>query len=324
MAGVLILGEVDRQGALTLSSLQLATAGRSLAQELNEPLMGALFGTDLQGAAQAFQCGLSTLYLAQTPALAPYSLDAYIDAARTLIEASNPSVVLFIQGAPAREWVPALAARMQAGLVTNCSALSMKDDALIATKPVNGGNVIGTFVISGDLRMVMIRTGAFSACEISANTSEVNVSLSLCTSSRVKILSEEFPDTAQGQRLKEARIVIAGGRGVGGESNWHYISEAARALCAAVGCSRPVAESGWIAPSQQVGLSGTSVAPSLYIAVGISGAPQHLAGITAAKVVAAINNDENADIFKRADFGVVDDFAEVLQGFTERIRQLRP
>jgi electron transfer flavoprotein alpha subunit len=116
---------------------------------------------------------------------------------------------------------------------------------------------------------------------------------------------------------------VAGGRGVGGPENWHYIEEASAALGAAMGCSRPVADSGWVPSSHQVGISGTSVAPDLYIAVGISGAAQHLSGITAARKVVAINNSPDAEIFMRADYGVVGDYREVLPAFVERVKQLR-
>ena len=139
---------------------------------------------------------------------------------------------------------------------------------------------------------------------------------------QVEVLSEEVQSNQSG-RLKEAKKIVAGGRGIGGPEHWHWIEEAAAVLDASVACSRPVADSGWVPSRHQVGLSGTSVAPDLYIAVGISGAPQHLAGITGAKTVVAINTEAGAEIFKRADWGVVDDYKQVLRGFTERVAQLR-
>ena len=142
-------------------------------------------------------------------------------------------------------------------------------------------------------------------------------------SARVTVLDEQSAAATAGPRFKDAKIIVSGGRGVGGPENWHYIEEASAALGAAVGCSRPVADSGWVPSSHQVGLSGTMVAPDLYIAVGISGAAQHLAGISAARTVVAINNSADADIFSRADYGIVDDYREVLPAFVERVKQLR-
>lgn len=323
MSGVLIFGEVDSTGQLTTASLQLASAARELASALNQALFGGLIGTKLDRACESFQGGLASLYMSEGEQFSPYSTQAYVQAARAIIKASGATTILFVQGSPAREWVPALAAQMNAGLVTNCTAIAVQDNFLVATKPVNGGSVLGTFHITSPLRMLMMSTSEFAPVQMEGSCAVQTVDLPINASSKVSVLSEVFEGATSGPRLKEAGIVISGGRGVGGETNWHHIEAAAQTLSAAVGCSRPVAEAGWLPSSHQVGLSGTTVAPNLYIAVGISGAPQHLAGITAAKMVVAINNDENADIFKRADLGVVGDFAEILKGFTHRVKALR-
>ena len=136
-------------------------------------------------------------------------------------------------------------------------------------------------------------------------------------------LDEVSGDTGEGLRLQDAKIVVSGGRGLGGPDNWHYIEEAAAQLGAAIGCSRPVVDSGWVNVRHQVGLSGSSVTPDVYIAVGISGAVHHLAGIVAAKTVVAINSDADAQIFLRANFGAVGDFREVLPAFVARLKELR-
>jgi electron transfer flavoprotein alpha subunit len=139
----------------------------------------------------------------------------------------------------------------------------------------------------------------------------------------VTYLGETAAAVGAGPSLKDAKVIVAGGRGLGAAENWHYIDEVAALLGAAIGCSRPVADSGWVAASLQVGLSGTCVTPELYVAVGISGAVQHLAGISAAKTVVAINLDSTAEIFTRADLGVVGDYREVLPAFAQRVRQLK-
>jgi len=168
-----------------------------------------------------------------------------------------------------------------------------------------------------------VRASAFQPRALEGRAESKRLNITPPDEARVTVLGEESAAGSGGPRLKDAKIVVAGGRGVGGPDNWHYIEEVSAVLGAAVGCSRPVADAGWIASSHQVGLSGASVAPDLYIAVGISGAAQHLAGITAAKTVVAINNSADAGIFERADFGVVDDYREVLRGFVERVKQLR-
>lgn len=322
MAGVLVIGTLN-EGSLARATLQVAGAAALLAEALGEPLVGALIGKDLARAADEFQCGLAALYLVEGAHYEPYSADAFMDAAQAVIEASQPTVVLCAQGAPAREWLPRLAARMQAGLVMDCIALAIEDDALMVTKPVNGGGVLAKFAVRGTPRFATVRGSAFQPRALEGRAESKHLHVAPPDETRVTVLGEESAAGSGGTRLKDAKIVVAGGRGVGGPDHWHHIEEVSAVLGAAVGCSRPVADAGWVASSHQVGLSGTSVAPDLYIAVGISGAAQHLAGITAAKTVVAINNSADAEIFERADFGVVDDYQEVLRGFVERVKQLR-
>lgn len=323
MAGILIVGEVA-EGRLAPGALQVASAGARLAGSTGEPLLGALIGTDIEAAAGQFQCNLATLYLAGGMQYRPYTAEAYVAAGRAIVEAAQPSVVLFAHGADTRDWVPQLAARIGAGLVMDCTAVAADADALVVTKPVNGGGVTAEYAVGGTVRFATLRASAFPAIETGSGAkNRVMIDSAPPTSSRVTVIGEEGAGPAGGPRLKDAKTVVSGGRGIGGREHWHYIEEASSALGAAVGCSRPVADSGWVPSSYQVGLSGTIVAPDLYIAVGISGAAQHLAGISAARTVVAINNSADADIFSRADYGVVEDYREVLPAFVARVKELR-
>ena len=321
MAGVLVMGGLC-DGAFDRSLLQAATAAAPLASAMGVPLMGALIGPSVSATADAMQCGLEAMYLAEDAQFAPYTADAYVRAARAAIEASGASTVIIPHGGVAREWVPQLAARLQAALVMNCCAVSAEGGQLIATKPVNGGSVLAQFEVLGELRILTIDSGNFEPRPAGQPVTPTRLKVPAQADAQVEVLSEEVQSN-QGGRLKEAKKIVAGGRGVGGPEHWHWIEEAAAVLDASVACSRPVADSGWVPSRHQVGLSGTSVAPDLYIAVGISGAPQHLAGITGAKTVVAINTEAGAEIFRRADWGVVDDYKQVLRGFTERVAQLR-
>ena len=321
MAGVLVIGDLGA-GGVERALLQAAGAAAPLAAALGVPLVGALIGRDVSAAAADFQCGLAALYLVEGPQYAPYSAPAYIAAAAALIEAVDPGIVVVVHGGAAREWVPALAARWQGGLVMNCCGLAIDATTLIATKPINGGSVLAQFEVVGAPRFVTVRASDFEPLPLGTPVAPQRLAVAAPVDGRVEVLSEEVASSA-GPRLKDAKKIIAGGRGIGGPQHWHRIEEAAGLIGAAVACSRPVADSGWVPSSHQVGLSGTTVAPDLYVAIGISGAAQHLAGITAAKTVVAINTEAGADIFKRANWGVVDDYVEVLQGFAERARQLR-
>ena len=318
---ILIFGD-EGDGALSGATPRLVAAGQPLAQALGEPLAGALIGAGVGRAADAFR-GVETLYIADAPHFRPYTAEAYVLAAQAIIEAASPSIVLFAHGAETREWVPRLAARLGAGLVMDSAGVAMENGDFVATKPVNGGGVSAEYVVRGRQRMATVRTSGFEPATATDAPKRVALEVPAPAEPRVTVLAEEAVGPTGGPRLKDAKIIVSGGRGVGGPDNWHFIEAASEALGAAVGCSRPVADSGWVPSSHQVGLSGTSVSPDLYIAVGISGAAQHLAGITAARKVVAINNSADADIFSRADYGVVGDYREVLPAFIARVKQLR-
>ena len=247
----------------------------------------------------------------------------HVAAAEAAIKACAPTVVLFTHTLATREWVPQLAARLDAGLVMDCTALTIEGDALVATKPVYGGSVLGEFVMRGAPRLATVRLGAFQPQPAASAGEILRIDPPVPGPVRVALMGETTAAVGAGVSLKDAKVVVAGGRGLGAAENWHYIDELAQLLGAAVGCSRPVADSGWVSTSSQVGLSGTCVGADLYIAVGISGAVQHLAGIGAVKTVVAINSDAGAEIFARADLGVVGDYREVLPGFAQRVKALR-
>lgn len=322
MSGVLVFGDVV-EGVLSPTSFEAAAAGAQLAKALGEPLSGALVGPELGPLSEQFRCDFDVLYLVEGEGYRPYTASAAIAAAHAVLKAASPSIVLFAQTLETREWVPRLAARMDTGLVTDCIGLSVEGGALLATKPVYGGSVLGQFVIHGSPKLATVRPGAFEARSGAPAATVRRLDVACPKPANVTLVDEIKSEGGGGLRLKDAKVIVAGGRGIGGQDNWHFIEETAGALGAAVGCSRPVADSGWVPSSHQVGLSGASVKPALYLAVGISGAVQHLAGISNSSVVVAVNPDGDADIFTRASFGVVGDYREVLPAFIERVRQLR-
>jgi electron transfer flavoprotein alpha subunit len=183
--------------------------------------------------------------------------------------------------------------------------------------------VVAQYVVRGATRLVTVRTGVFEAQTGTAAGAINKIAVADAPAGRVTLIDEHKLQVEGGVRLKDATTIVSGGRGLGGPDNWHYIEETAGSIGAAVGCSRPVADSGWVSSAHQVGLSGTSVKPDLYIAVGISGAVQHLAGISNSSTVVAINVDGDADMFTRANYGVVGDYKEVLPGFVARAREIR-
>jgi electron transfer flavoprotein alpha subunit len=219
--------------------------------------------------------------------------------------------------------MPRLAARMAAALQMDCTAVTADGDALIVTRPIYGGGVLADYSLRGAAVMATLRAGVFEPVQSSSACPVDFIQPVALPAGGVTLIDEIAGDSGDGLRLQDAKIVVSGGRGVGGPENWRYIEEAAQGLGAAIGCSRPVVDAGWVAARHQVGLSGASVAPDVYLAVGISGAVHHLAGIVAARTVVAINSDADAQIFRRADYGAVGDFREVLPAFVARVRELR-
>jgi electron transfer flavoprotein alpha subunit len=217
-----------------------------------------------------------------------------------------------------------LAYRLGTGIVTDATALRVEGGDLVFTKPVFGGSAIAEFSISSSPKVATLRPRAFEAAESPTSTQAQVETLSVPeTGGTVEVLEEIREQATSGPRLKDAKVIVSGGRGLGGPDNWHYVEELAQVLGAAIGATRAVTDAGWVPPSLQVGLTGATVAPDLYITVGISGAVQHIAGISGARNVVAINRDADANIFKYARFGVVGDWKQIVPAFTQRLKELR-
>lgn len=322
MAGVLVVGHAPR-GTLASGSLEVATAGRALAEALDARFLGGLIGRDVTGAAEAFlTAGMAELYLIDHARYEPFGGEAYVTAGEAIVRACSPSVALVPHTPDTREWVSRLAARLRTGLVTDCTRLAAENGQVVMTKPVYGGSVVAEYVVRGTPQMATVRAGAYEAAAPGAAGRIVRLEAPP-VASRTRVLEETSEGSSGGPRLKDARIVVAGGLGVGGREHWHLVEEVAAVLGGAVGATRAVTDVGWVPSARQVGLTGTSVAPDLYIAIGISGAVQHVAGITRAKTIVAINRDPEANIFRMAAYGAIGDVRAVVPAFVERVKQLR-
>ena len=324
MAKILVFGEVSEAG-VTKQSLEVAAAALKLSQSNGDQVVGALIGAEeLTAIASQFQCGFASLLLIRDEWVRTYLAQLYVEAAEAAISHVKPSVVLFPHSPATRDWVPQLAAKLNVGVVLDCINIEVVEGEVTATKPMYGGSVLGQLQIQGPLAFVSIRGGVFEPAKVLPNAQVEDVkSPAQHGEPRIRHLESVKIEGGSGPRLKDAKTIISGGRGIGGQENWRLIEEAATAAGAAVGCSRAIVDMGWLNWNHQIGLSGTMVSPDLYLAVGISGAVQHLAGISNAKTVVAINNDPEAEIFKRADYGVIGDISEVLPAFTARVKELQ-
>lgn len=324
--GVLILGEIE-DGKIASITKELLGIGRKLADELGQGLSAILIGSGIKDLGQeAIACGADKVYVADNSALAGYSSDGYTAVATKVCQDTAPSVVLMGQTGIGRDVAPRVAARLGVALVADCTELRIDPDTkkLIQVRPVYGGNAIAEVVSKTTPQLATVRLKSMSPLEAdSSRTGEIiDIDIAedaLAIKARiVNIVKEEV----EGIKLEDASVVVAGGAGVGGAEGWDQVKELAKVLGGAVGATRPPCEEGLISNSVQIGQTGKMVGPDLYIAVGISGAQQHMAGCIASKVIVAINRDAEAEIFRLSDIGVVGDCQKVLPALTAKCKEL--
>lgn len=325
--GVLLCGEVDK-GKLAPITLELLGIGRKLANELGQELSILLLGSKIANLGQeAIAFGADKVYVADNPLLENYNSDAYTMIAANLCRKILPYIVLLGQTDIGRDLAPRLTGRLQGGLAMDCLELAIDPASklLVATRPVFGGNALAT-VISKAARpqMATVRSRTMKPAERDASRQGQVIPLEATVDAsavKVKVI-ERVEEKAEGIKLEDAEVVVSGGRGIGSAQNFAVISELAQLLGGAVGATRAACEEGWVPMTHQVGQTGKIVSPKLYIAVGISGAMQHIAGCSGSKCIVAINKDAEANIFKVAHFGVVGDYKEALPALITKLKEL--
>ena len=324
--GVLILGDASG-GELSSTTLELLAAGQKVAADLGEELSVALLGDTLDAAAQsAIAHGAQKVYAVNHPLLANYQVDLHLSALEALCKDTSPRVVLVARTNEGRELAPRLAFRLGVGLAQDCLEVSVDvpEKKLLANRPVYGGNAIAVVSCDQTPQIAAIRPKAYEPAESDSSRQGEVISfpVDLDASMALTQVIETVIEEAEGIKLEDARIVISGGRGLGGPEPFAHLEELAKIMGGAVGASRAAVDSGWVPSSYQVGLTGKTITPDLYIMVAISGASQHMAGCSGAKVIVAINKDAEANIFKEARYGVVGDWETVLPALTAALREL--
>lgn len=322
-SGIVAVLEPAAGAALTAEVLGVA---RRLGNELSESVTAVVLGAAPAEAEGLWALGADRVVRVVHPILETFNLDAAVNALESLFRRENPNVVLMAHTFQGRALGPALAFRLQTGVATDCVDLRVEGEGrtVVLTRSILGGNFRAEVVIETRPQVVTLRPKAFPPAEPEAGRTgteeEFRPELDPARI-RQEVRRQVQEAAAEGVRLEDARIVVAGGRGLGGPENWYLIEELAKALGAAVGASRAVTDAGWGPTSLQVGLTGKTISPDLYIAVGISGAVQHMAGVSAAKTIVAINKDPDATIFKYARFGVVGDAKQILPALTREVKK---
>ena len=324
--GVLVVGEVA-DGDLTLVSQEMLAASRKIADDTGEELAIGLLGASVQDAAQqAISYGADRVFAVTHPLLDQYQVDLYLSAIEALCRDINPNIVLIPRTNEGRELAPRLAFRLGVGLAQDCLEVSVdpSERRLLANRPVYGGNAIAVVSCDYTPQIAAVRPKVYEPLEADPSRQGQVVSFPVeldASQVRTRIV-QRVEEEASGIKLEDARVVVSGGRGLGGPEPFEKLEELARVMGGAVGASRAAVDSGWVPVAYQVGLTGKTITPDLYITVAISGASQHMAGCSGAKVIVAINKDSEANIFKEARYGVVGDWEQVVPAFTEAVREL--
>ncbi len=319
MAGVLVVAE-QRDGKVKRIAHETLAAARVVASAAGGEVHALVIGPRGASAAGLGNAGADKVELALDDALALYQGDRYAAIVAERVTAGGHAVVLLGSTAMGKDLGPRVAARLRCPLANDVTSIRA-GDGIILTRPVYSGKAAYTLKISAARCVVSVRPNVFAPGEYAKAGVEAQVAVvsggARATTVRVKEPERAALDVA------EASIVVSGGRGLKGPENFHMIEELAAALGGATGASRAVVDAGWRPHAEQVGQTGKTVSPTLYFAIGISGAIQHLAGMRSSKVIVAINKDVDAPIFRIADYGIVGDLFEIVPKLTEAIKQAR-
>lgn len=317
--GVLVIAE-QIEGVFRKVTFEALSEGRRIAYQLGCELNALVLGDNIENISKELeQFGADRIIVAENPALSEYLPDAYGNVITDVINKETPDVVILGASTQGKDIAARLSARMNAPLAMDCVAIRYKDNNLMATRYMYGGKILADVELDGEPKILAIRPNALAITSTAGTGSiekiEVNIG-----ETKVKFI-EKHLETGKVE-LTEADTVVSGGRGMGGP-DFAVIEELAQELEGAVGASRSAVDEGWRSSSDQVGQTGKVVSPNLYIACGISGAIQHLAGMSSSNIIVAINKDPEAPIFSKADYGIQGDLFEIIPLITEEIRKLK-
>jgi electron transfer flavoprotein alpha subunit len=313
----------QRDGNIRKASLEALSEARRQGASAGLQVCAVLVGHGVAGkAAQLGRHGAGTVWVADEEKLARYSAEGYAQAVKLAVERCRPDAIFLAGTAMGRDLSGRLAARLGVGCLADVTQIRVENGAFVAVRPVYSGKAMATIAGGGQQPVVItLRPNVFPA---EATGGDAAVEALPAIDTPIRAVVREVAGAAGGELdVAEADAIVAGGRGMKGPENFGLIRELAQAIGGAVGASRAAVDAGWIEHSHQVGQTGKVVSPSLYVACGISGAIQHLAGMSSSKVIVAINKDPEAPIFKLADYGIVGDLFQVVPALTTEVKRLK-
>lgn len=323
MKEIFVLAE-HRRGELRDVTFEMLTKGRGLAEELGADLAAVLLGHNVSGFADQLTKYANRVLLVEDEKLENFNSEAYQRALSSLVKERGPVLTMIGHTGFGMDLAPSLAAELGLPLSTDCVGLEVEDGSLVLVRQIYGGKVNARVTFPGaDQYMVTVRGAAFPAEEGTFTGEVVAIDSPLTEEIRYRRFLE-YVETAVGEvDITQADVVVAVGRGVKDEKNMPLLQELADSLGGVLACSRPVVDAGWLSKDRQVGNSGKTVKPRLYIAIGISGAFQHVTGMQGSETIVAINKDPKAPIFNVADYGIVDDLFKVVPVLKGKISELK-
>lgn len=318
MSVLIYIDQAD--GHVKKASLEALSYGAKVAAQLGTTAEGVVLGTVTEDLAALGKYGVKKIHHVSNDTLNHFDAQVFTGVIAQAVAAANATVVIFSNNVDGKAIAPRLAARLKAGLVSGAVALPDTSNGFVVKKNVFSGKAFANIGLNSAIKIIALNPNSYKI-EAGEGTAEVAALSATVEASKVKVtqvnkVTGEVP-------LSEAEVVVSGGRGLKGPENWGLVEELAHLLHAATACSRPVADVHWRPHHEHVGQTGLAIAPNLYIAIGISGAIQHLAGVNRSKVIVVINKDPEAPFFKAADYGIVGDAFEVVPKIIEAVKKLK-
>ena len=311
----------QREGLLKKVSFEAASTASKLAKELNLEVEAVVAGSDVNNLNEISKYGITKVVHLKNSEFANYTASGYTEAISNYAKESNAVCLIVGNTSLGNDLAPRVAVKLNSGCIMDCVNLQVEAGNIIATRPIYAGKAFVKVKLSSDVKVFTIRPNVFKA-ELS-DSGSASVETIEITNPNLKAKVVSFKKSEGKLDVAEADIIVSGGRGMKGPENFNLIESLADSLGAAVGASRAVVDAGWRPHREQVGQTGKTVSPSLYVACGISGAIQHLAGMSTSKYIVAINKDKDAPIFSVADYGIAGDLFEILPVLTEEIKKIR-
>ena len=309
----------QRDGQIKKASFEAASAAKNIADQLNSEVEAVVIGNEVAGADDIGKYGITNVTHIKNADLGNYSTSAYSKLLSDYAEEVNADTIFIANTAMGKDLAPFVAVNLNAGIAIDCTALTVDDGNITATRPVYAGKALIDVQLSSDKKIFTLRPNVFPP-EVKGEE-KANVTIKEVDSVDLSSKVVEMKKASDKLDVAEANIIVSGGRGMKGPENYAMLEELAGLLGAAVGASRAAVDAGWRPHSDQVGQTGKTVSPSLYIAVGISGAIQHLAGMSSSKYIVAINKDKDAPIFQYADYGIAGDLFEIVPAMIEELKK---